>query len=76
MNVCFGTSVNDKNAVVAKYGAITEWDVSKVKNMKQLFQEKDKFNEDISKWRGRGHGRGLLRRAGEREFSRVVFYRG
>ena len=33
-----------------KYGHISNWDVSKVTNMKGMFSDKDSFNQDISKW--------------------------
>ena len=33
-----------------KYGHISKWNTSLVTNMKELFQEKSDFNDDISKW--------------------------
>ncbi len=33
-----------------KYGHIREWNTSKVTTMKNLFREKNNFNEDISRW--------------------------
>ncbi len=32
------------------YGHISDWDVSSITNMSELFQEADSFNEDISNW--------------------------
>ena len=34
----------------AKYGNISDWDVSLVTNMKELFSGKESFNSDISRW--------------------------
>ena len=34
----------------AVFGHISEWDVSAVKDMSNLFQYKGKFNDDISRW--------------------------
>ena len=33
-----------------KYGHISEWDVSSVTNMKELFSGNTTFNDDISNW--------------------------
>ncbi len=33
-----------------KYGHISEWNVSSVTNMKELFKGKETFNDDISNW--------------------------
>ena len=33
-----------------RYGHIRKWDVSGVTNMRQLFQHKKKFNDNISRW--------------------------
>ena len=33
-----------------KYGHISQWDVSRVTNMKELFKWKNAFNDDISGW--------------------------
>jgi surface protein len=32
------------------YGDISDWDVSDVTDMSELFKGKDKFNDDISRW--------------------------
>ncbi len=39
-----------KDAVLARYGPIEEWDVSKVTDMRNLFQDARTFNGDLSKW--------------------------
>ena len=39
-----------KSAVVATYGPIEDWDVSEVTNMKYVFSDFKRFNEDLSKW--------------------------
>jgi len=41
---------SDRAAAEEKYGHISHWDVSRVTNMKELFQSKRDFNEDISAW--------------------------
>ena len=33
-----------------RYGHIRNWDVSSVKNMRELFNDKKKFNDNISRW--------------------------
>ena len=38
------------DAVIARHGPIEEWDVSKVTNMRNLFQGVERFNGDLSKW--------------------------
>jgi len=43
-------SSTEKDAVIAKYGEIEEWDVSRVGRMDDLFQGKTSFNADLSKW--------------------------
>jgi hypothetical protein len=40
----------EKDAVIAKYGEIEEWDVSRVGRMDSLFKSKTSFNADVSKW--------------------------
>ena len=37
-------------AATVKYGHISKWNTSLVTNMKELFQDKSDFNDDISKW--------------------------
>ena len=39
-----------KDEVIAKYGEIEEWDVSRVGRMDNLFKSKTSFNADVSKW--------------------------
>ena len=43
-------SSTEKDAVIAKYGEIEEWDVSRVGRMDKLFQDQTSFNADVSKW--------------------------
>jgi len=40
----------EDDAAFAKYGHISNWDVSAVKNMHGAFDDKTSFNEDISGW--------------------------
>tara|TARA_Y100000766_G_scaffold99662_1_gene85023 strand:- start:3054 stop:4403 length:1350 start_codon:yes stop_codon:yes gene_type:complete len=45
--------VDDPTTAEAKYGHISNWDVSQVTNMKNLFsgnKDRGQFNEDISNW--------------------------
>jgi surface protein len=42
--------LSDEEAAEATYGHISEWDVSSVTDMDQLFSFADSFNEDISSW--------------------------
>ena len=41
---------SNKAEAETQYGHISEWDVSSVTNMKELFEWKTQFNEDISSW--------------------------
>ena len=41
---------SDPAAAEEKYGHISQWDVSRVKNMRWLFSHRERFNDDISKW--------------------------
>ncbi len=41
---------NNPAAAEAKYGHISKWNTSRVTTMKELFKEKNKFNDDISDW--------------------------
>ena len=41
---------SDREAVVARFGEIGDWNVSVVTSMKQLFYCQKDFNEDISRW--------------------------
>jgi surface protein len=40
----------DRAEAIKRYGHISEWDVSSVTNMSELFRNKKTFNDDISKW--------------------------
>jgi surface protein len=40
----------DEKLAELKYGHISEWDVSNVTNMSNLFSGCSEFNEDLSKW--------------------------
>lgn len=48
-SVC-STSALARAQAEAKYGNISNWDVSWVTNMKELFSGKESFNSDISRW--------------------------
>ncbi len=41
---------SDRTKALKKYGHISEWNTSKVTNMKDLLHGKRNFNDDISKW--------------------------
>jgi surface protein len=43
-------TLRNKEDIIKNLGPISEWDVSKVTNMDQLFKNAKNFNEDISKW--------------------------
>ena len=45
---CKGGS--DREAVVARFGEIGDWNVSAVRHMNELFMNQKDFNEDISRW--------------------------
>ena len=45
---CKGGS--DREAVVARFGEIGDWNVSAVTSMVGLFADQEDFNEDISRW--------------------------
>ena len=48
----------DPAAAKAKYGPIASWETSEITNMRWLFEDKEDFNEDISRWEvGRVWGR-------------------
>ena len=40
----------DNKSALNKYGHISDWNVSHVKNMRNLFRDMVDFNDDISKW--------------------------
>ena len=42
--------VSDPSAATTTYGVISDWDVSQVTNMSDLFIDKTTFNDDISNW--------------------------
>ena len=42
--------VSDSAAATTTYGAISDWDVSNVTDMTELFKDKTNFNDDISNW--------------------------
>ena len=42
--------ISDQQAAISSYGNISEWDVSDVTDMSQLFKNKQNFNDDISAW--------------------------
>ena len=44
------SSEDGKKQAIKKYGEINTWDVSKITDMKYLFQGKTSFNDDISSW--------------------------
>ena len=41
---------SNKAEAETQYGHISEWDVSSVTNMEELFKGEETFNEDISSW--------------------------
>ena len=42
--------IDDEDKAIRKYGHISNWNTSKVTNMKYLFRECEYFNEDIGSW--------------------------
>lgn len=40
----------NRTEAIKQYGHISDWDVSSVTNMSELFRNKKTFNDDISKW--------------------------
>ena len=42
--------IEDREKADEKYGHISDWDVSHVTNMGELFFKKRRFNEDLSCW--------------------------
>ena len=42
--------ISDQATATSTYGNISEWDVSDVTDMYQLFKNKQNFNDDISSW--------------------------
>ena len=40
----------NKKDALEKYGHISEWNTSKITNMRELFSGKISFSEDLSKW--------------------------
>ena len=45
------SAIEDLEAHESIYGNISDWDVSKVTDMKDLFKNATTFNEDISRWK-------------------------
>ena len=45
-----GISDDGSDCASSSYGAIEDWDVSRVKSLKVLFHNKRSFNQDLSKW--------------------------
>lgn len=41
----------DRAEAIKQYGHISDWDVSNVTNMRELFMNKQTFNDDISQWK-------------------------
>jgi surface protein len=42
--------ISDSAAATTTYGAISDWDVSQVTDMTELFKDKTNFSDDISNW--------------------------
>ena len=42
--------IDNSNAAEYKYGPISNWDVSRVTDMSNLFKDRNGFNEDIGNW--------------------------
>jgi len=42
--------VKDKSMAEEEYGHISDWDVSEVTSMEELFKDMKDFNEDLSRW--------------------------
>ena len=42
--------LRDKRSAIRKYGDISGWDVSNVRDMKEMFENARSFNGDLSKW--------------------------
>ena len=42
--------ISDPSAATTTYGVISDWDVSQVTDMSELFRRKTNFNDDISNW--------------------------
>ena len=40
----------DRPAALVRFGPIADWDTSRVTSMRELFKEKEEFNDDISRW--------------------------
>ena len=50
INLAVDEWCKDPTKAEAKYGHISKWNTSLVTNMKELFEMKSHFNDDISKW--------------------------
>ena len=42
--------ISDPVAAERRYGHISDWDVSRVTNLSELFKGEESFNEDLSRW--------------------------
>ena len=47
---CVGYSDDGSACASSSYGAIGEWDVSRVTSLANLFNDKQSFNQDLSNW--------------------------
>jgi surface protein len=50
VNTCLSTHPVTGLCTDSEYGSITDWDVSNVTDMSELFKDKTQFNGDISSW--------------------------
>jgi surface protein len=50
INTCLTTNPIDGMCTTSQYGAMPNWDVSNVTNMRNAFKDKVNFNADISSW--------------------------
>ena len=50
INACLSTNPEDGMCSDSEYGAMPDWDVSKVTDMDRAFDGRDVFNVDISNW--------------------------
>lgn len=42
--------LTNKDQAIEKHGHISDWDVSNVTNMNNMFHKANAFNQDISRW--------------------------
>ena len=50
INNCLTTNPEDGLCSDSEYGAMKDWDVSQVTNMREAFTQREEFNGDISSW--------------------------